>query len=340
MAQTPEEQRIHIQAAINALTAETGFPLQWQLSEAGQLSLQLSEMPACGFTPMIKNWAAQTTVGILIEQLARLPQPAILIADYINTNMGEALKAAGFAYIDQAGNAWVNAAPLYLNIKGNRAPETAIPGKEPNGRAFSSRGLKVVYALLTQPELVQASYRDIAAAADVALGTITWVMNDLKAAGYLQGDRRSERVIVQPAALLDRWANGYIEKLKGKHLIGRYRPLKADWWQHINALHHNACWGDDIAALQYTGKPEQPEHFSLWLGEKQINSFQLVAGLQADPTGPVKIYRPFWQHKNSNGLIHPMLSYADLLATAEPSRREVARQLYQQRLQHYWAPQA
>jgi hypothetical protein len=52
-------------------------------------------------------------------------------------------------------------------------------------RAFTPAGMKVVFVMLCQPALAEATYRDLARAAGVALGAVGPVVGDLQARGFL-----------------------------------------------------------------------------------------------------------------------------------------------------------
>ena len=119
----------------------------------------------------------------------------MLLADYINPNMGERLKEAHIQFIDTAGNAYINQPPVYIYIKGNR-PELNVGerGKAKTGRAFQATGMKVVFAFLRDKNLINAPYRHIAEQAQVALGTVGWVIRDLVAQGFLlEGRKKTQR---------------------------------------------------------------------------------------------------------------------------------------------------
>jgi hypothetical protein len=51
---------------------------------------------------------------------------------------------------------------------------------------FKKAGLKVLFALLVKPELLNEPYCNIAHAGTTALGTVAYVFKDLKQLGYLK----------------------------------------------------------------------------------------------------------------------------------------------------------
>lgn len=134
------------------------------------------------FAAEVKRWAQQANTGVLLHQLSNLPFRGILVADYVNPKMADRLRQEDIQFIDTAGNAYINAPPVYVFVSGKRRPEETAPTKKGVNRAFDRKGLQVVFAFLCHPNLVNATYREIAETADVALGTVGWVLNGLKEA--------------------------------------------------------------------------------------------------------------------------------------------------------------
>jgi len=81
----------------------------------------------------------------------------------------------------------------------------------------------VTYAFLKDPDLLNRPYREIAAATNVAVGTVGWVVNALKAGKYIYEDGKiKKRRIINYQKLLDRWTAAWPEKLKPNLLLGKY----------------------------------------------------------------------------------------------------------------------
>ena len=92
------------------------------------------------------------------------------------------------------------------------------------GRAFQPTGLQVLFALLCNPERINRPYRKLAVLADVAHGTVGWVIPDLQQQGFvadLKGKRGTRRMF-QLERLLAQWVDAYARQLRPRLLIGRY----------------------------------------------------------------------------------------------------------------------
>lgn len=281
-------------------------------------------------------------LGVLIDRVHTMMQPALVCTEYVNPVQAEKLKTANVQFMDAAGNAFINQPPLYVFIKGNKLDGQARGMREEVNRAFEPTGLKVIYAFLTQPNMITAPYREIAQYTGVALGAVGWVINGLKDAGFLVDVRgREARELINKKRLMDRWVEAYIEKLRPKLLIGFFLADTPEWWHRTPIEILGAWMGGELAAAKMTGAL-RPEQTILYLPEHAERDFLLTARLRRvrglpppNTTGLISIYRPFWLGEDPLGpigCVHPVLVYADLMATADPRNLEVARQLYEERI--------
>ncbi len=87
----------------------------------------------------------------------------------------------------------------------------------------------------------------------MAVGTVGWVLSDLKAAGFVhdKGAKKGRR-LVHYRKLLERWVEAYPEKLKPKQLVGEFTADDPYRWKAIDIRVYNAYWGGGIAAAKYT----------------------------------------------------------------------------------------
>lgn len=273
----------------------------------------------------------QANLGMAVHHLERFPQKGLIVTDYVNPKMAERLKALDMSFLDVEGNAYLNEPPVYVYINGNKPLERRH--RKSLTRAFQPTGLKVLFALLCQPGLENAPYRDIVKAADVALGTVGWVITDLKELGYLVDMGKRKRRLKNKAKLIERWVTNYPELLRPKLVLGRYRAIDRDWWKHAQLHNFRACWGGEVAAAILT-KFLKPERVTVYTRGKPAELL-LTNKLKKDPDGDVEILEAFWQIDYDwphNELAPPMLLYADLLATGDARNIETARMIYEQEL--------
>ena len=297
------------------------------------------------FNVEIKPWFQQANLGAIINKIKELPGNGMLVADYVNPNMAEKLRKLDVPFIDARGNAYINEKPLYIFVTGNKNPtENKLLKPQALGRAFQAKGLKVVYELIRAPELVNAAYRDIADIAGVALGTVGWVVNDLKQEGYLIEYGKKQRRLKNRKQLLNKWVDAYLQKLRPKLLLGTFASDNPYWWLDVddNITDYGARWGGEVAAAKYTGHLK-PEDITIYLLEDKLRQLLTENRLRKDPQGHIQIYKAFWNAEkwgqdyrrvtdDLNGCVDPIIAYADLLATSDPRNLETARMLYDEKL--------
>ena len=176
----------------------------------------------------------------------------LLVTKYVPGQQADRLKKNNIQFIDMAGNVFINQLPLYIFVKGNRLPEGLKP--VPVKRAFKPTGLKLIFAFLCNPGLENRPYREIAKKANVALGTVGWVMRDLKELEYLINRVKKGKQLIGKEDLLKRWIIDYAEQLKPKLLLGRFRGTP-DWWKNITLDADKAQWGGEVAAAKLNQYP-------------------------------------------------------------------------------------
>ena len=91
-------------------------------------------------------------------------------------------KDLGLQFMDTAGNAYINEPGMFIQITGQR-PEVDPWEKAATFKGFTPTGLKILYAFTCKPDLLNATFREIAKAANVGLGTVADIFADLRKQG-------------------------------------------------------------------------------------------------------------------------------------------------------------
>ena len=284
------------------------------------------------FVVEVKKRLTRATIGIAVQQLRKYQHKGLLVTRYVTPPIADLLKEMDIPFIDTVGNVYINEPPLYIFIKGNKPPDPYHPGAPPT-RLFRPAGLKVVFALLCNPGLENAPLREIARVATVALGTVELVIGNLKQQGYLIIMGKRGRHLTRKHNLLERWITAYPEQLRPKLIIGRYKAVDYDWWEHAELNHFKAYWGGEIAAAILT-KYLKPQIATIYTGQP-LGKLLLKNRIKNDPNGNIEILKVFWKFEylwQHNNLVHPILIYADLLATGDARNIETARIIYEQEL--------
>lgn len=277
------------------------------------------------FLVEVKRNITPATMGTAVAQLARFGKPGMLVTGYINPQMAERLKALDVAFLDTAGNAYLNTPKLFVYVTG-RKPQTPAP-REKRVRALRTTGLKVIFALLCRPDLVNAPYRDIAAAAGVALGTVGWVFYDLRRLGYITETQANGRVYADRGGLIDKWVEAYAHQLRPAIKPQRYRVADADWWKNEDLAKLDMWLGGEPAAAVLT-KYLRPEVVTVY-GDTQFAALARKVKAVKDEYGNLEVLQKFWdfelpQADKQHPLVPPLLVYADLVATGDARNIETA----------------
>jgi len=313
------------------------------------------------FVVECKAWAAHQNTGAIIQQIISQVEQytddnggllPLFIADYINPRMGEDFRAAKINYIDLAGNAYIKTSTVHIQIEGKKKQlDTALTKP---GRAFTSTGLKTVFALLTNENLLNAPYREIAKQADVALGAIGWVFKDLTDQGFINKQLKTKkRQWLNKPGLIAKWVQEF-PKLQSKSKLGDFQTHNQQWWQKFQTseeILQSGRLGSEYAAAILT-KNYKPKDGTLYLQQDQmkeyLQTYRLIKATQPqnELMFKVTLYDQFWgdtleTHKESEHesehkkekIVEPLLAYAELLATGEPRNREIANEIFEKYLQ-------
>jgi hypothetical protein len=260
----------------------------------------------------------------------------LLVAPRITEEMADKCKELDLQFIDTTGNAYLKRPGLFVFIKGQRPNETFKLDRPEGKRAVTPTNLRVVFALLCKPALLNATYRDIKDAAEVALGTIGWVFFDLDERGYTVGDK-NKRVLLERPKLIQEWVTNYPIKLRPKLNARKFKAPNPEWRKTLDAKQYEAQWGGEAAAEKLTGYL-RPLTFTLYFHgkDKQKNITKMIVEhrLKADMFGDIEIIDAFWDFKDEPlaETVPPILVYADLLATLDPRNFETARIIYEKHI--------
>jgi len=286
----------------------------------------------------VKRGLTTQTLGGVLNQINRIDGKVLIVTDYVNPNMAEQLKRLDIPFVDILGNAYINEPPVYIFIKGNRPFDNVdkrIARRVLNtpGRAFQTTGLKVLFVILCKPEMIEAPYREIAEAADVALGTVGWVFTDLRLGGFIAQIGNRQRRLMNIDELIRKWVEAYPTKLRPKLIIGKFKADEHDWWKYVNINKYNAMWGGEVAAARITNYLK-PEKITIYV-KGDPKDLVIENKLKNDPNGNIEILNVFWNVEMNDDLVHPLLVYADLIATGDARNIETAGMVYEEQLNRY-----
>jgi hypothetical protein len=238
--------------------------------------------------------------------------------------------------MDMAGNMSLDLPGISTLITGRKLSKGL---RQPTlGRAFQTSGLKLIYAFLTDLDscdnlnnaLINQSFRSINQQTGISLGSIGWILKDLKDADFIVMDGKT-RLLMDRKKLFNKWVTAYIDRLRPKLITNRFSTSSSDWWKRVHLDSPDQLWGGEVAAAKLTGflKPQ----IVMLYTSSGIDDLILDAGLRVDQDGNVELMHSFWKQPIAQkDCTHPILVYADLLASDIDRNREAAQRIYDEHL--------
>jgi hypothetical protein len=239
----------------------------------------------------------------------------LLVTIHLTPEIIEELVKRNLEFVDTSGNCYLNSDVGYILVQGQK--RSAIKDTAP----FSQAGLRIVYTLLTQPEL--ATYRDIATASDVSLGKVSTAIRTLLEQGYLFKTATGKLNVADQEQLRKRWELGYTEVLRPKLNPCRFK-LSQFLDSFVKSL-ETGLVGGEWAAAKLTNFL-RPESVTVYLPATARQRLQREAKLiPTAERSQVYLLDEFGNSKTK--LAHPLLVRAELLALGDERLREVADKL-------------
>lgn len=289
------------------------------------------------FTVEAKTELRKENKGFLFARLNELKsitkRPTLVVAKYISREVSIELRENGINYIDLAGNCFIKDNDLFLYIVGQK-----IHKKEKNNqaKAFQEAGIKIIFNLLNNPNNLQLSYRELAELADVSIGSVSNVMNELQIQNFLI-KTKLKRVLKNKSILLERWVIAYQEVLRPRLVKKQMRftnPKANQIWRdlYLNNENEITLWGGEPAAALLTNHLI-PDKFSIYTTQSWQNIGQEL-NLIPDINGKVEVLQVFWKQNENKMITPPLLVYADLMSGGFSRNIETAQIILDNELQH------
>lgn len=235
----------------------------------------------------------------------------------------------GFQYMDASGNAFINSQGCRIVSVGHQpvAPRSAtqvIAGK--TGKSFQPSGLRVIFSLLNDEQLVSSSLRSISEKSGVSLGSTSAIYKDLVAHGYIRKQGKHAE-IDNKQQLIERWAELYPYLIRNKKFIGHFTSDDPGWWRNVEGLD---CFqfGGEIAAKKLSNYLN-PKDGLVYLNEENKTDFIRAARLRKikdkeNPDTRIDLYEAFWPMEDAQIIAPPLVIYSDLMETSDSRNRETA----------------
>jgi hypothetical protein len=256
-------------------------------------------------------------------------QHTLLVSSPLSPDMADRCRDIGLQFIDTAGNAYINdGAGIYVHVTGRRGNAGRQVAAD---NTMTPAALKMMFAALAEPALLNAPYRDISIHANISIGAITKAFDTLTSRELI-GMAGGKRMIRTPELFLNEWASGYAGRIKPK--LRKYRFATDDIDRFLNWVPKlgMSAYGGEQAAMHLTGhlKPEAYTIYADMDDPKALQDIVKHCRLRADPQGRIDIVEMFWNPEHFVEWfpsVPPHLVYADLMATHDSRNITVARQI-------------
>jgi len=291
------------------------------------------------FTIEARNELRKENKGFLFNRLEELKtltkRPTLVIGKYIALDVASELKENGINYLDVAGNCFIKNKELLIYIAGQKVQRKE---KTNQAKAFQEVGIKIIFNLLSNPDSLQLSYRELAELADVSIGSVSNVMKELEEQNFIL-KTKLKRVLKNKPTLLERWVIAYQDVLRPRLVKKQMRFIKPDATQNWKELFLDneegiTLWGAEPAAAILTNHLV-PEKFTFYTTQSWQNLGQDI-GLVPDQNGKVEVLQVFWKQSktDNNQTTPPLLIYADLIGSGYSRNIETAQIILENELQH------
>ena len=330
-----------IESALENLQQNLGVKGEWkpqskmtgELDGVLELPLQTGAKKISLHTLIRRELRIYQVPGIV--QLAAKKVPFLLVAQRLYPKIKEELRQNGIAYLEANGNIFIKQENIWLWIDTNK--RIKIPSEKSN-RAFTKTGLKVIFQLLLDGNLINETHRIIAGRTGVALGNIPQIISGLLEMGYLVKMDKKHYAYTDRKALLEKWMGLYESNLKPSLFSGTFRFRQRNdnlngQWKDILLNTDKTQWGGEPAGDMLTNYL-RPGEFTLYTVESK-KELLMNYHLLPEEEGNVKVYQRFWPLKKGQGqkVVPPLLVYADLMNTHDKRCRETAEIIYHESIE-------
>lgn len=142
----------------------------------------------------------------------------IIVAPYISDPTADLLRRKEVGYFDLAGNALIDAGPLYIRLAGKPNPK---PAQKTLRSLFATKTSRVIRVLLTNPCRTW-HLQDLAAEAVVSIGLASRLKKRLTDLEFLR-ETTGGISLAKPGDLLDLWAKEYSHRKN--EILAYYSPI-------------------------------------------------------------------------------------------------------------------
>ncbi len=142
-------------------------------------------------------------------------QSTLLVSGPLTDAMASRCRELDIQFIDTAGNAYVtDGQGILINVTGRKLEKGSLFAERE--MTITPAAIRMMFAFLASPSMLNAPYRDISISTRVSTGAIGKVLEVLDARGFIGTAPDGRRIIISPEVMLSEWATGYMSRLRPK----------------------------------------------------------------------------------------------------------------------------
>jgi hypothetical protein len=270
----------------------------------------------------IKNEIRNNDILKLTEQKKK-HSDILLLAQYISKPNREILRNQNINYLESSGNCYIQKGSIFIYINDQKV---FAQRQTSNSKIYTESGMRFIYSLFLEPDLLNNTYRDIAAKAEIALGNVGAIIEALEKESFIQVKNKI-RVIKNKEQLFNIWANDF-NTTQRPHLFQR-RMSFADKnmlrnWKSIEL--HDAYWGGEPAA-NLLDKHLTPENFVMYSHLTMHQLMKTYKLIPDDINGNILYMLPPFKNKELPKIADPFIIYAELIESKDSRCLEAAKRI-------------
>lgn len=262
---------------------------------------------------------------------------ALLVTRSVSTAMAEQCREQAISFVDHAGNCYLQKPGLLIFIAGSKDFTKSTQTSE---RGLTPAALRVIFAVLTRPDVLQGTVRSVAQVASISHGAAGIAIKMLEEMKFFTSTKRGGRILASPERWLDAWTEGYLGRIRPKlekYRMSSHYPLSkaiemvGPTMREVASGGASASLGGEAAA-EYRQMGLKPGTLTLYIDLRDPHVLAELASelkLRRDSEGDIELISMFWNTRELPCFptVPDALIYADLVGTGDERTMEIATHL-------------
>ena len=321
--------------ALSCLETSTGITSQ--IGMEGDVSLHVAGI-RLDYTCEIKRNIDRIAMLDDIKARSATAKTTLLVSTPLTHAMAARCHELDLQFIDTAGNAFItNREGILISITGRRPEKGTLASLD---KSITPAALRMMFAFLAQPSMLNAPYREISTSVGVSTGAIGSALEVLEARGIIGTTPAGRRIINSADLMLSEWATGYTSRLRPKLKKFRFAgPSPSEVVAQWSPGMRMAAWGGEVAAEKIT-QHLNPATCTIYMNmddTSRVTDIVKRLKLRADANGTIEVVQSFWNMDYFFEIFPTVplhLIYADLLGTNDSRNLLIAKKIYNEVMNH------